>query len=77
MPCKWIGCMHKGQVRKRWSPRETAHKYDPEDKSCNARRPNYNMQLQSNSGRNQPKQIAYLLSSKLDYPERRRGQDNS
>jgi len=44
MPSKWIGCIHKRQVGKRWSPREEAHRYDPEDKSCNARRPEYDMQ---------------------------------
>jgi len=43
MPSKWIVCIHKGQVGKRWSPRENAHRYDPEDTSCNARRPEYNM----------------------------------
>jgi len=46
MPSKWIGCIHKGQVGKRWSPREKAYRYDPEDKSFNAGRPEYNMQLQ-------------------------------
>jgi len=44
MPSKWIGCIHKGQVGKRWSPREEAHRYDPEDKSCNAGRPESDMQ---------------------------------
>jgi len=44
MPRKWIGCIHKGQDRKRWSPRKEAHRYDPEDKSCNAGRPEYDMQ---------------------------------
>jgi len=44
MPSKWIWCIHKGQVGKRWSPREEAHRYDPEDKSCNAGRPEYDMQ---------------------------------
>jgi len=43
MPSKWIGCIHKGQVGKRWSPREEAHRHDPEDKACNAGRPKYNM----------------------------------
>jgi len=46
MPSKWIGCIHKGQVGKRWSLREKAYRYDPEDKSCNAARPEYNMLLQ-------------------------------
>jgi len=46
MPGKWIGCIHRGQVGKRWSPREQAYRYDPEDKSYNAGRPEYNMQLQ-------------------------------
>jgi len=46
MPSKWIGCIHSGQVGKRWSPRENAYRYDPEDKSYNAGRPEYNMQLQ-------------------------------
>jgi len=43
MLSKWIGCIHKGQVGKRWSSREKTHRYDPEDKSCNAGRPEYNM----------------------------------
>jgi len=46
MPSKWIGCIHRGQVGKGWSPRENAYRYDPEDKSCNAGRPEYDMQLQ-------------------------------
>jgi len=45
MPSKWNRCIHRGQVGKRWSPREKAYRYDPEDKSCNAGRPEYNMQL--------------------------------
>jgi len=44
MPSEWIGCIYKGQVGKRWSPRKEAHRYDPEDKSCNAGRPEYDMQ---------------------------------
>jgi len=44
MPSKWIGCIHRGQVGKRWSPRGKAYSYDPEDKSCNDRRPEYDMQ---------------------------------
>jgi len=44
MPSKWIGCIHRGEVGKRWSPREEAHRYDPEDKSYNAGRPEYDMQ---------------------------------
>jgi len=44
MPSKWIGCIHKGQVGKRWSPGEEAHRYDPQNKSFNAGRPEYNMQ---------------------------------
>ena len=43
MPSEWIGCIHRGQVGKRWSPRAEAHRYDPEDKTCNAGRPEYNM----------------------------------
>ena len=46
MPSKWIGSIRKGQVGKRWSAREKAYRYEPEDKSCNAGRPEYNMQLQ-------------------------------
>ena len=46
MPSKWIGCIHKGQVGKRWSPREKAHRHDPENKLYNAGRPEYNMQLE-------------------------------
>jgi len=45
MPSKWIRCIHRGQVGKRWSPREKAYRYDPEDKSCNAGRLEYEMQL--------------------------------
>ena len=45
MPSKGIGCIHKGQVGKRWSLRKKAHGNDGEDKSCNAGRPEYNMQL--------------------------------
>jgi len=44
IPSKWIGCIHKGQVGKRWSPREKTHLYDPEDKSCDAR-PEYDLRL--------------------------------
>jgi len=46
MPSKWIGCIHREQVGKRWSLREKAYRYDPEDKSGNAGRSEYNMQLQ-------------------------------
>ena len=45
MSSTWIGCNHRGQVGKTWSPRENAYRYDPEDKSCNAGRPEYNLQL--------------------------------
>jgi len=45
MPSKWIRCIHKGQVGKRWSPREKTHRYGREDKSCNAGRPEYDMRL--------------------------------
>jgi len=45
MPSRWIRCIHKGQVGKRGSMREKTHRYDPEEKSCNAGRPEYNMQL--------------------------------
>jgi len=45
MPSKWIGCIHRGQVGKRWSLRENTYWYDPEDKSCNAGRPENEMQL--------------------------------
>jgi len=46
MPSKRIGCIQRGEVGKRWSPREKANRYDPEGKWCNAGRPEYNMQLQ-------------------------------
>jgi len=42
---KTIGCIHKGQVGKSWSLREKAYTYDPEDKWCNAGRPESDMQL--------------------------------
>jgi len=44
MPSKWIGSIHRGQVGKRWSQRDEAHRYDPEHMSCNAGIPEYNMQ---------------------------------
>ena len=43
MPSKWIGCIHRGHVGKRWSPREHTYRYDPEDKSYNAGRQEYEM----------------------------------
>jgi len=43
MPSKWIGRIHEAQVRTRWSPRERSHSYDPEDKSGNAGRREYDM----------------------------------
>jgi len=44
MPSEWIGGIHRGQVGKRWSPREETQRYNPEDQSCNAGRPEYDMQ---------------------------------
>jgi len=46
MPSKWIWCIHRRQVGKRWSLREKAYRYDPENKSRNAGSPEYLMQLQ-------------------------------
>jgi len=43
MLSKWIGCIHKGRVGKRWSQREKTYMSDPEDKSCNAERPEDDM----------------------------------
>ena len=65
MPSKWIGCIHKGQVGKRWSPREEAHRYDPEHKSCNARRPEYDMQsrVEILDGTNQRRMAIFGLAS--------------
>jgi len=45
MAIKWIRGIHKVQVGKRWSLREKAHRDDPEDKSCNAGRLEYDMRL--------------------------------
>jgi len=45
MPSKWIGCIHRGQVGKRGSLWEKVYRYDPEDKSFNAGRPEYDMRL--------------------------------
>ena len=45
MPSKWIGCIHKGRVGKRWSLGEKAYWYNPVEKSCNAGRPEYDMWL--------------------------------
>jgi len=44
MPSNWIGSIHRGQFGKRWSLRENAYWYDPEGQSCNAGRPEYDMQ---------------------------------
>ena len=46
MPSKWIGCIQRGRVGKRRSPREKTDRYNPENRSCNAGRREYNMQLQ-------------------------------
>jgi len=45
MLSKWIGCIHRGQGGTGWSPREKTYWYDPEDKSYNAGRPEYDMRL--------------------------------
>jgi len=45
VPSKWIGCIRKGQAGNRWSPREKAYRYDPEDKLCNAGSPEYDMRF--------------------------------
>jgi len=77
MSSKWIGCLHKGWVGTRWSPSEKPYISDPEDKSCNAERPEDDMWSHVNTLRNQPKKIGHLLSGELDYLRRPRGQDNS
>ena len=45
MASKWIGGIHGRQVDKRWSVREKTYWYEHEDKSCNAGRLAYDMQL--------------------------------
>jgi len=45
MLSKWIGCIHKGQVGKRQSLREQAHRHNPENQSCNAGRREYTMRV--------------------------------
>jgi len=45
MPSKWIGGIHKGQVGKRWSQREKTYRYNPEDKSCNSGRAEYDIRM--------------------------------
>jgi len=45
MPSRWIGCIHKGQVAKRWSLREKTDRYDDEDKSCNPGRQEYHIRF--------------------------------
>jgi len=45
MPSKWIRCIHKGQVGRRWSLREKTHRLIPEGKSCNAGKLQYDMGL--------------------------------
>ena len=77
MPSKWIGCIHRGQVGKRGSPREMpigtilrTSRVMPEDQNTRCSRI-------PNSRRNQPKKNGHLLSSELAYHRRARGADNS
>ena len=76
MPSRWIGGIHKGQGGKRWSLRENAHSNNPEDKSCNAGRPEYNMRLHVEFWTEPTKEIGHHLSSQLDYPQKTQAQDN-
>ena len=77
MPSKWIGCIHRGQVGKRWVrgkkpigtiPRTSHVMPEDQNTTCGCR---------LNSQRNQPKKIGHLRSRELDYPRRAQGQDNS
>ena len=45
MPSKWIGRIRKAQVGKRWSSREKAHRYNPENMSYHAGSPEYDMRV--------------------------------
>jgi len=67
MPSESIGCIHKGQVGERWSPREKAPRYDPEDKCVIPEDQNITLGHISNSRRNQPKKNSHLLSRESDY----------
>jgi len=67
MPSEWIGWIHKGQVGKRWSPRDKAPRYDPEDKCVIPEDQNTTWGHISNSGRNQQKKNSHLLSRESDY----------
>jgi len=77
IPSKWIGGIHKGQVGKRWSPMENAHRYDPEDKSCNAGRPEYNMLLHVEFSREPTKEDWPSSDPRVGLPWGSMGQDNS
>ena len=76
MPSKWIGCIHKGQVGKRWRPREKTYRYNPEDKSCNARRPEYNMQSHVQFSTEPTKEDWPTSVQRVRLPSESTGQDN-
>jgi len=42
---KWMVCIDKGWVGKTSSARENTHRCNPEEKSCNAGKPEYDMWL--------------------------------
>jgi len=77
MPSKWIGCIHRGPVGKRWSPRDNANRCDPEDKLCNAGRPEYEMQLYTEFSTEPTKEEWPSSVQRVDYLRRARGQVNS
>jgi len=74
---KLIGCIHKGQVGKRWSPREKAHRYGPEGKSCNALRSHNDMRLQAEFLPEPTKEDWPFSVQCVRAPLRTTGEDNS
>jgi len=77
MPSEWIGCIHKPPVGKRWSPREKTYRYDPEDKSCNAGRPEYNKQFHVKSSTEPTKDVWPSSVQQVRIPLESMAQDNS
>jgi len=76
IPGNWSGWLQKGRVGKGWSLRDKTHMYDPEHKSCNAGRQEYNMRSQVEFS-TEPTKEEWLSSGKLDHLRKARGQDNS
>jgi len=76
MPSRWIGCIHRGQVGKRCSSREETHRYDPEYKSCNAGRPEYDIQSRVEFWTEPSNEKWPSSVQRVRAPSMSRGQDN-